>query len=250
MLRIEIDGEPATPEVLARGLLANYGHFTAMQVRDGRVKGLDLHLRRLDEGNRELYGEGLDGDRVRELVPKALGEVRDASVRVVVFGLDEPSVLVAVYPPAEPPDVPQRLMPVDHTRPLPHVKHVGGFGQLHHRRLALRAGFDDALLVSRDGVVVEGSIANIGFLDADGGVVWPEADWLHGTAMALLERELPSRREVVRLEEVGRYRAAFLANSRGVVPVAGIGDVGFAADEAGVARVRAAYDAVPGDAFR
>ncbi|GAA1290902.1 aminotransferase class IV [Saccharothrix xinjiangensis] len=250
MLRIEIDGEPAAPELLARGLLANYGHFTAMQVRDGRAKGLELHLRRLDEGNRELYGEGLAGDRVRELVSRALGEVRDAAVRVIVFGPDEPSVLVSVAPPAEPSDVPQRLMPVDYTRPLPHVKHLGGFGQLHHRRRALRAGFDDALLVSRDGVVVEGSAANLGFVDADGGVVWPQADWLHGTAMALLERELPSRREVVRLEEVGRYRAAFLANSRGVAPVSRVGDVGFAVDEGVTARLRAAYDAVPGDEFR
>jgi len=265
VLRIEIDGAPATPELLVPGLLANYGHFTAMQVRAGRVKGLELHLRRLDEGNRELYGEGLSGDRVRELVAKALGEVRDAAVRVVVFGLEEPSVLVSVRPPAGPPEVPQRLLPVDYARTLPHVKHLGGFGRLHHRRRVREAGFDDALLVSRDGAVVEGSTANIGFLDADGGVVWPEADWLHGTAMRLLERELPSRREVVRVGEVGRYRAAFLANSLGVVPVSRVGDVEFAVDRAdvdgsgvdgsgvggtGVARVRAAYEAVPGDALR
>lgn len=242
-----MDGGPVTAERLAPGLLGNYGHFTAMQVRDRRVKGLDPHLRRLDAANRELYGEGLDGDRVRGLLSRALGEVRDASVRVVVFGPEEPSVLVAVRPPTTPPDAPQRLMPVDYTRPLPHVKHLGGFGQLHHARLARRAGFDDALLVSRDGVVVEGAIANIGFLDDDGGVVWPQADWLHGITMQLLERELPSRREVVRLEEVGRYRGAFLANSIGVVAVSAIGGVAFAVDEAAVARVPAAYDAVPGD---
>ncbi|MFJ6674902.1 aminotransferase class IV [Actinosynnema sp. NPDC091369] len=247
MLRIEIDGGPPTTDRLAAGLLANYGHFTAMQVRDRRVKGLDLHLRRLDAANRELYGAGLAGDHVRALIAHALGDVRDAAVRVVVFGLGEPSVLVAVRPPTTPPVTPQRLVPVTYTRPLPHVKHVGGFGQIHHGKRAEQAGYDDALLTTSDGVVVEGAIANIGFFDHDGGVVWPRADWLHGITMQLLERELPTRREVVRLADVGRYRGAFLANSIGLVGVSRIDDVEYPVDDPALDRVRAAYDAVPAD---
>ncbi|WP_202918735.1 aminotransferase class IV [Saccharothrix deserti] len=249
MLRIEIDGEPPTSERLAFGLLSNYGHFTAMQVRDRRTKGLDLHLRRLDQGTRELYGTGLSGDRVRTLISHALGDdVRDAAVRVVVFGIGVPSVMVAVRPPSTPPATPQRLMSVDYARPLPHVKHLGGFGQIHHGNRAERAGFDDALLTS-DGVVVEGAIANIAFLDDSDDLVWAQADWLHGITMQLLERELPSRREVVRLADVGRYRGAFLTNSVGVVAVSRIDDVEFAVDAAAMARVQAAYDAIPADPF-
>lgn len=246
MLRIEIDGEQPTVDHFVPGLLANYGHFTAMQVRDRRAKGLDLHLRRLDEGNRELYGTGLDVERVRGLISRALADdIRDAAVRVVVFGVDRPSVMVVVRPPATPPATPQRLMSVDYTRPLPHVKHIGGFGQIHHNNVAVRAGFDDALL-TRDGVVVEGAIANIAFLD-DTGVVWPEADWLHGTTMQLLEREVPARREVVRLADVGRYRGALLTNSIGVVAVSRIDDVEFSVDTEAVRRIQAAYDAIPDD---
>lgn len=51
----EFDGRPATEEDLGRALFFNYGHFTAMQVRGGRVRGLDLHLARLDAANRELF---------------------------------------------------------------------------------------------------------------------------------------------------------------------------------------------------
>ncbi|NUT53381.1 MAG: class IV aminotransferase [Saccharothrix sp.] len=247
VLRIEIDGGPPTTERLAAGLLANYGHFTAMQVRDRRVKGLDLHLRRLDEANRELYGTPLPGDRVRALIGHALrDDVRDASVRVVAYGLDAPSVLVAVRPPVEPPTTPQRLMSVAYTRPLPHVKHLGGFGQIHHGALAGRAGYDDALLTS-DGVVVEGAIANIAFLGDDDELVWPRGDCLHGTTMRLLERRLPSRREVVRLADVARFRGAVLTNSIGVTAVSGIDDVDYPVDTAAVDRVLAAYDAVPAD---
>ncbi|WP_033441475.1 aminotransferase class IV [Saccharothrix sp. NRRL B-16314] len=249
MLRIEIDGEPPTTDRLATGLLANYGHFTAMQVRDRRTKGLDLHLRRLDDANRELYGKELPGDHVRALISHALGDdVRDAAVRVVVFGVDTPSVMVVVGPPHDPPATPRRLMSVPYTRPLPHVKHIGGFGQIHHGNLAERAGYDGALLTA-NGVVVEAAIANIAFLDDAGDVVWPQAAWLHGITMQLLERELPTRREVVRLTDFGRYRGAFATNSIGVVAVSGIDDVEFTVDGPALARVQAAYDAIPADPF-
>ncbi|MEV0677515.1 aminotransferase class IV [Actinosynnema sp. NPDC050436] len=249
MLRIEIDGATPTPDQLAPAVLANYGHFTAMQVRDRRVRGLDEHLRRLDEGNRELYGTGLDGGRVRALVSHALADdVRDASVRVVVFGPTDPAVLVAVRDPATAPERPQRLLPVAYQRPLPHVKHLGGFGQSLHRARAAAAGYDEALLTTPDGVVVEGAITNIAFLDGDD-VVWAEADWLHGITMQLLERALPARRAVVRLADLRSYRGAFLTNSLGVVAVSGVDDVEYEVDADAIARVQAAYDTTPWDPF-
>jgi hypothetical protein len=64
--RIEIDGEPPTNAALQKLALDNLGHFTSMQVRGGSVRGLALHLARLDEGSRELFGVGLDGQRVRD----------------------------------------------------------------------------------------------------------------------------------------------------------------------------------------
>ncbi|MFI9812218.1 aminotransferase class IV [Saccharothrix variisporea] len=249
MLRIEIDGGEPTTDQLAVGLLANYGHFTAMQVRDRRVQGLDLHLRRLDAQHRELYGEGLPGDRVRALIARALGEVRDAAVRVIAFGPEAPKLMVVVRPPAGPSDRPQRLISVDYQRHLPHVKHIGGFGQLLHGNRAKAAGYDDALLTTPDGVVIEGAIANIAFFDHDGGIVWPEADWLHGIAMQLLERELPSRRAVVRRADLPLYRGAFLSNSIGVTAVSGIDDLAYPVDETAIDRVRGALAAVPWDAL-
>ena len=50
-----LDGTPATADDLSALALYNYGHFTALRVEHGRVRGLALHLRRLaddslDEG--------------------------------------------------------------------------------------------------------------------------------------------------------------------------------------------------------
>src|SRR6266496_6700287 len=63
-LHIEIDGRPARAEALWSTASA-YGHFTAMQVRGRRTRGLALHLGRLEAANSELFAAGLDRARVR-----------------------------------------------------------------------------------------------------------------------------------------------------------------------------------------
>jgi branched-subunit amino acid aminotransferase/4-amino-4-deoxychorismate lyase len=42
-----------------------WGHFTAMQVRGGRARGLGLHLSRLEAAHHEVYGRALSGQEVR-----------------------------------------------------------------------------------------------------------------------------------------------------------------------------------------
>ena len=230
--RIEIDGDPATVDLLWPIVGGAFGHFTAMQVRDRRARVVDRHLVRLEEGTQALFGCGLDGDRVLERIRHALGDdIREASVRVYVYGADAdavPSVMVTVREPASMPSTPRSLQTVPYQRPLAHIKHLGGFGQAYHRRLAVRAGFDEALLVGPDGVVAEGSITNIGFIEGDA-VVWPDAPALHGMSMQVLERELPKAgiawsRRSVNVAEIGSFDGAFLTNARGIAPVGRIDD--------------------------
>ena len=227
--RFEVNGHSATAEELRFPALVNYGHFTAMQVRDGCTRGLDAHLERLDSANRELFEAGLAGDRVRDLIRHALGDdIRDASVRVTVFGPPEdpaPTIMVSVRPPGETPPTPQSLRSVDYQRPVAHIKHLGGFGQTYFRRLAERTGFDEALLTGPGGVISEGAITNIGFYDG-AGVVWPDAPCLTGITMKLLKSRLallgvPSRRAPVHLADLGPFDTVFVTNSRGIAPVSG-----------------------------
>lgn len=253
--RIEINGRAATAEALSTPALGNYGHFTAMQVRGGRVRGLGLHLARLDEANRELFGAGLDGDRVRELIRHALGDdTRDASVRTYVHQPetdDEVSLMVTVRPPAEMPNTPHGLASVPYQRPVPHLKHLGGFAQIYYRRRAERDGFDEALLTGPDGVISEGAITNIGFFDGVS-VVWPDAPALRGITLQLLEPRLagsglPARRRPVRLADLPAFAAAFVTNSRGIAPVGRIDDVPFTVDPELMKTVTQVYESVPRD---
>ncbi|MET9556710.1 aminotransferase class IV [Streptomyces sp. NPDC006645] len=246
---VEVNGEPATEAALRVPALSGYGHFTAMQVRDGRVRGRDLHLARLDSATRELFGAGLDGERVRELVRHALGDVPDASVRVYVHwpdGEKDARVMVTVRPPQTKPVRPHGLMSVPYVRPVPHIKHLGGFGQTHFLRAAERAGFDEALLTAPGGLVVEGAITNIAFWDGTS-VVWPEAPSLLGITMALLEPRLPSVRRAVTLADLPSYTSAFLTNSQGFAPVDRIDEVRFTVDTELMGTVAAAFEAVEWD---
>jgi hypothetical protein len=56
---LEINGTPARADTLSAAL-QNYGHFTSMQIRDGGVRGLALHLQRLQQSTRLLFGHELD----------------------------------------------------------------------------------------------------------------------------------------------------------------------------------------------
>jgi branched-subunit amino acid aminotransferase/4-amino-4-deoxychorismate lyase len=257
VIRVEIDGRPPTTETLQRFALDNLGHFTAIQVRDARVRGLALHLARLDQGSRELFGVGLDDQRVRDLARHALADdVRDASLRVIVFEspvAGELSVMITLRPPGGMPERPQALRAVRYQRTLAHVKHIGGFGQWYHGHLARRDGYDDALFTDKEGAVSETSIANIGF--AGGGeVVWPSAPSLQGITMQLLEPGLaaagiPTRRVPVRLDELLSYEATFVSNARGIAPVARIDDHVLAVDDHVMAILDRVYADVPWDAF-
>jgi branched-subunit amino acid aminotransferase/4-amino-4-deoxychorismate lyase len=255
-VHVEVDGEPAGVDGLRFAAVSNYGHLTTLQVRDHAVRGLDRHLRRLDSANRELFDHPLPGETVRGHLRHALGEVGDAAVRIIVFRPDDtarPRVLVAVGPPTEPARLPQRLRSVAYLRPFAHLKHLGGFGQARHAALARRDGYDDALLTGPDGLISEGSVANIGFFDGDR-IVWPEPPWLHGITMQLVEDELASRgtpsvRRPVRLRDLTDYDGAFLANSRGIVAVAGIDETPIPVDGARMAELAAVYAAAPAQAI-
>ncbi len=245
--RTEIDGRPPRVEDLLTPALVNYGHITVMQVRDRAVRGLGLHLDRLDAANRELYGAGLDGERVRDRILGALDDTADATVRVTVFRRDtgSVSVMVTVRPPVDAPTVPQALQSVVYQRPVPHIKHTGSFGQIHYGLRAEREGYDDVLLTDRDGVVSEAGIANV-LCHLGGTFAWPDAPALPGITMLLLDRAgLGARHRTVRRADLPSCDAVFLTNSSGVAPVGRVDDQDIPGNPEIIKQVTGRYASVP-----
>jgi branched-subunit amino acid aminotransferase/4-amino-4-deoxychorismate lyase len=247
MERIEIEGvEPTPAELLAT--TSAYGHFTAMQVRGGKTRGLELHLARLEASNREAFEAPFDPERARQLIRHALGEIRDASVRVYIHRSEAgPVTMVTVKPPAEIAS-PQRLRSASYLRPDPHIKHVHTDQGLH-REAVQREGFADALLVASDGRISETTMANIGFFD-ERGVVWPDAPMLDGITKQLLERAGPAlgiqmRDRPIHLSEVDTLEGAFVSSARGIGLVSAVDGVELDTPPARVETLVHAYASIP-----
>ncbi|MGZ0149869.1 aminotransferase class IV [Kribbella sp. WER1] len=222
----------------------SFGHFTSLQVRDGRVDGLDLHLDRLDRSTRELFGQALPADRVRDDLRAALREAGsgDLSVRINVFATDEVHLLTRVGPPVMPTTEPVRLRTYQHERAVPHLKHTGTFDLVYYGRRAKADGYDDALFHTANGHISEASIWNICF--ARGAqLIFPAAPVLPGIRRQLLQRGLPTHTtEPVPLADLATYDAAYLTNSIDpALPVASINDVRFEKHEESAAAIATAY---------
>ncbi|AXE22278.1 aminotransferase [Streptomyces globosus] len=253
----ELNGQPVRVREMQALALVNYGHFTTMRVEDRRVRGLGLHLERLREDCRVLFGAALDTGRVRELARRAVPASGAVTVRVTVFdpGLDlgrpvaagDPHVLVTSRPAGGSAPPPLRVRSVAYARDLPRVKGVGLFGGLYQRRQAQAAGFDDALFTDRGQAVTEGATWNIGFFDGSR-VVWPDGECLDGVTMRLLKQVHPYGSATVRLGGVAGMEAAFATNAAvGVRAVSLVDGAALASSHPVVDRLRRAYEDIPGE---
>ena len=250
---ILIDGYLAEVNDLSHFVLSNYGAFTSMQVEDGSVRGLDLHLARLESEALELFGVVVPEPLLRERMRRALdGRSGRFSLRVNLFSdaislrspnaVVQPRVLTTLSPPASPLTQSLRLKTQIYAREVPHLKHAATFGLMRARRLAVQAGFDDALFVDSEGRISEGSIWNIGFIQGDT-LIWPEAPMLVGTGQGLLQRGAvqagwSSITRPIRLSELADFDAAFICNAATpACAVAGIDGHQFASSDAMIARL-------------
>lgn len=258
-----LDGHPAATDDLMQLALTSYAHFTSMRVENGTVRGLSLHMERLVRDCRIVWGTDLDTADVRERVRKALaGQDDPCVVRVTVYDpavqmgrpadASQPHILVTVRPAGAMPPPPLRAMSVPYERDLAAVKHCGLFGALHARRTAQLAGYDDALFIDRDGHVSEGGTWNVGFIDGNGTVVWPQGPVLPGVTMALLQQHADGLEHrtasTVTLDQARGMAAAFATNtSIGVRPLAVIDETPLPTDHPVLRQLREAYLAIPGE---
>jgi branched-subunit amino acid aminotransferase/4-amino-4-deoxychorismate lyase len=215
---VQRNGAPADAQALAPLAFAGYAHFTAMQVRGGRVRGLDLHLERLRGASVAMFGHALPDEHIRALLRTALADgPADVSLVATVYGKageftagmggQELEVLVRTSAPFDGPAGPLALALFEHERALPHIKHVGEVAKTYYMREAVRQGCDDAAFVDRRGHLSEASIWNLAFWDGTA-VVWPDAPKLAGITMQIAQRQLAALRIPQRAAAVTRETAS------------------------------------------
>ncbi|WGW12482.1 aminotransferase class IV [Saxibacter everestensis] len=242
-----LNGSPATVSNLAPLAFAGYAHFTAMQMRNHSVRGMDLHVERLRNASDELFGRHLSDDQITEFLRIAVDDAGAADASLTCFITSHPGefapaddapeldVLVKVTDPAQPPVGPLSLDVVRHERHLPQVKHVGEVGKTLFLRRANARGFDDAAFEDRVGRLSEATIWNLAFWDGES-VIWPEADYLPGVTMQILARRLQSMavrqqiREIRPTDMNDQFSAVVMNSWTPGIPVSRIGDKSMAQD--------------------
>lgn len=197
-----------TDEGVARG----DGAFETVGVWDGRPFRLDDHLGRLDASLRRIGLPEAPAPALRADIGRLLDGVPpvDAALRLYVTGSG--TRVVTVMPPPDRPPL-RALVP----QPAPWIRPLGTYQpsgaktmsygpNVAATRAAVRAGGDDALLVSLEGAVLEGPTF---------AVLWTRAGRLRAPAVELGIIDSISRRTLLEVAgragvdvEVGRYPLA------------------------------------------
>ncbi|MEX3510933.1 aminotransferase class IV [Kocuria carniphila] len=253
-----LNGNLATVSDLAPLSFAGYAHFTAMQMRDHSVPGLDLHLARLRQASDTLFGQHLPDEQITGYLRTAVeaSEAADASVTCFITSRPgefapagespELDVLIKVTDPADAPAGPLALDVVRHERHLPQVKHVGEVSKTFFLRRAIERGFDDAAFVDSAGRLSEATIWNLAFWDGES-VIWPEAEYLPGVTMQILARRLhclgvPQRTGTIRAADLSEGLSAVVMNSwTPGISVSRIGDQAMDRDSKFIGLLNEAY---------
>lgn len=257
----QIDGRVATAADLAPLAFAGFAHFSAMQVRDGHVKGIDLHLERLRSASLALFATAIPDEQLRHYLRIVIENgPPELSLTVTMFSRageftvigtsGDPAVLVRSGPASAGPTGPLKLALVEHERWLPGIKQVGESAKTHLLRQAVEQGFDDTAFIDRAGRIGEATIWNLAFWDGET-VIWPEANVLPGVTMGILRRQLDrlgvaQRKEQITLKRLQDLAGAVVMNSwTPGVAVRGIGSIDLPTSDTFVDLLRQAYDAEP-----
>lgn len=188
--RVLINGEPSDGRipVTDSAVVRGDGCFEVMKSYGGRPFAVDEHLERL-ERSAEALGISLPARSDLALwVDRVAGELGDGAVRVIVTrgssipGLDDPSnVIVFGHTWDLPPDR-GRLLPVEapwHSAGVPWdlagAKVISYAPNMAASRRARAEGFDDALLVTTGGLILEGPTFAVAWM-VDGRLETPGLD--------------------------------------------------------------------------
>ena len=221
-----LDGELMSSElaqipVTDEGLLRGDGVFEVVRLYAGRPFALDQHLERMVRSASNLRLP-LDRARVEEDVRSLLGAAQpeDALLRVLVTRGGRRVALLEPLP-ALPPSLSLGRVTYAPTHVLDAVKSLSYAANMLAGRLARERGFDEALLVSPEGRVLECPTASFFWVRGGELLTPPLADHvLESITRQLIMSVTRAQEQPTSLEDLAGAEEAFIASSvREVVPV-------------------------------
>jgi branched-chain amino acid aminotransferase len=215
---------PATDE----GLLRGDGVFEVIRVYEGRPFAVDHHLRRLERSASNLRlpvdVEAVRADAYRLLAHAGAGT--DHELLRIVLTRGGRRLLLTERLPSSPDRVRLGTVTYSPTRVLDGVKSLSYAGNMLAGRIAREHGFDEALLVTPHGRVLEAPTSSI-FWVKDGALLTPplEDHILASITRAVVMEVAGASERPCTLDDMRSADEAFIASTtREVQPVAAIDD--------------------------
>src|ERR687892_444634 len=163
---------PATDE----GLLRGDGVFEVIRIYDGTAFALTEHLDRLERSGANLRLPDVFRAELESEIPELLdargGDSFDGVLRIVVTRGGRRLLLTEPLAP-KPPGVRLGFVTYAPTRVLDGIKSLSYGGNMLATRLAQERGFDEALLVTPHGRVLEAPTSTLFWVDRDGALCTP-----------------------------------------------------------------------------
>jgi branched-chain amino acid aminotransferase len=227
-----LDGEVAPAEqtcipVTDEGLLRGDGVFEVIRVYAGRPFALDEHLARLRRSAQGIRLEA-DHERLREEVRALLARAGavDALLRLVLTRGGRRIAIVEPLPP-QPPMVDVKTVTFAPSRILDGLKTTSYAANMLAGRLAKEEGYDEALLVTPHGRVLEGPTWTLFYVVAGQLRTPPLEDRiLHSITRRLVLEASGGTERVTTLDDLRPSEEAFIASTvREVLPIRRIDDI-------------------------
>jgi len=224
---------PATDE----GLLRGDGAFEVIRVYDGRPFALTDHLDRLERSAANLRLDEVPRSELESEIPELLeergGSEFDGCLRVVLTRGGHRLLLTEPLP-ATPDRVRLGVVEYAPTRVLDGIKSLSYGANMLCGRLARERGFDEALLVTPHGRVLEAPTSSLFWVDAEGSINTPP---LSEHILASITRRLVMevadvREQPCTMDDLRAASEAFLASTtREAQSIAAIEDLALADGE-------------------
>jgi branched-chain amino acid aminotransferase len=231
-----MDGElrpsaDTTISVTDAGLLRGDGVFEVIRVYDGRPFAVREHLDRLERSAANLrLPRAVPRDELEAEIPQLVeergGPAFDGLVRVVLTMGGRRIVMTEPLPPS-PEHVRLAIVTYSPTRVLDGIKSLSYGGNMLATRLARERGFDEALLVTPHGRVLEAPTSSIFYMGEDGKLCTPPLDEhiLASITRDVVLRVTGAEERAITADQLLGAPEAFLASTtREVQPVAAIED--------------------------
>jgi branched-chain amino acid aminotransferase len=208
------DADEARLPVTDEGLLRGDGVFEVMRLYDGRPFALDAHMTRM-EGSAGRLRLPLDVAAVRADVERLLGAARpgDGQLRVLVTRGGHRVALIEALKTAAP-SISLGLVTFAPTRILDQIKSLSYAGNMLATRVAQERGFDEALLTTPHGRILEAPTSSF-FYVLDGELFTPPVDdhILESITRRHVLELTGAKERVTPGEDLRRMTEAFLAST-------------------------------------